>query len=160
MLNLAGDCSRFVNRHFEIITKSSPHICHSRSALLPATRESIVRHLYESHAQPFVRVAHGCRRYEIQTSQPRHPPLESGLPYGRRAIGLLRLIRTTEILDSVTLQRPPSFKFSWQLAPRREQKESQCVILSPEVSYETSQNKAIDQDCKDHEFFCESSNPC
>ena len=57
MLDLANDCFRFVTGCFKTISTSSPHIYHS--ALVMAPKNSIVRKLYESHAQPFARVVRG-----------------------------------------------------------------------------------------------------
>ncbi|KAF9786322.1 hypothetical protein BJ322DRAFT_781146 [Thelephora terrestris] len=57
-LDLAHDCHRFVTGHFEIISASSPHIYHSALVLCPTT--SIVRKLYETNTQPFVRVVRGA----------------------------------------------------------------------------------------------------
>ena len=57
-LDLAKDCSRFVTRHFEIISTSSPHIYHSALALTP--RESLIQKLYKSHARPLVKLVHGA----------------------------------------------------------------------------------------------------
>ena len=58
MLDLVEDCLRFVTGYFEIISASCAHIYHS--ALVVAPQESIVRQLYESHAQPFTRIVHGA----------------------------------------------------------------------------------------------------
>jgi WD40 repeat protein len=56
-LKLVRDCSRFVTQHFEVISTSSPHIYHSALVLTPS--DSIVRRLFKSHEQPFVRVVQG-----------------------------------------------------------------------------------------------------
>ena len=58
MVDLASDCFRFVTEYFEIISASSPHIYHS--ALLLAPKKSIVRELYGSQVDPFVRIVHGA----------------------------------------------------------------------------------------------------
>ncbi|KAF9786304.1 hypothetical protein BJ322DRAFT_780531 [Thelephora terrestris] len=111
-LDLTHDCYRFVTGYFEIISASSPHIYHSALVLCPTT--SIVRKLYETHAQPFVRVVHGV------------PVLwDSNIAAITRPSGIFhaawsscnRFIATSpgsgmtvDILDSVTLQRLQSLK--------------------------------------------------
>ncbi|KAF9646559.1 hypothetical protein BDM02DRAFT_3188763 [Thelephora ganbajun] len=56
-VELANDCFRFVTGFFEIIDESALHIYHSALAVSPQT--SMVRKLYEQHANPMARIVHG-----------------------------------------------------------------------------------------------------
>ncbi|KAF9642792.1 hypothetical protein BDM02DRAFT_1875568 [Thelephora ganbajun] len=56
-LELANDCFRFATGLFEVIEESAPHIYHS--ALLLSPQKSMVRKLYERHANPMARIVHG-----------------------------------------------------------------------------------------------------
>ncbi|KAF9642707.1 hypothetical protein BDM02DRAFT_3273353 [Thelephora ganbajun] len=56
-VELANDCFRFVTGFFEVIEESAPHIYHSALPLSP--RKSMVRKLYERHANPMARVVRG-----------------------------------------------------------------------------------------------------
>ncbi|KAF9643639.1 hypothetical protein BDM02DRAFT_3123137 [Thelephora ganbajun] len=54
---LAKDCSRFATEFLGVIDESAPHIYHSALPVSPQT--SMVRKLYERHANPLTRVVHG-----------------------------------------------------------------------------------------------------
>ncbi|KAF9642890.1 hypothetical protein BDM02DRAFT_3192519 [Thelephora ganbajun] len=56
-IELVNDCFRFVTGFFQVIDESAPHIYHSALAVSPRT--SIVRELYERHANPMARIVHG-----------------------------------------------------------------------------------------------------
>jgi WD40 repeat protein len=113
-LDLTDDCSRFVTRHFEIISTSSPHIYHSALPLTP--RESIVRKLYESHARPFARVVCGVPMlwdskaavatfgFDIQ--------LAVWSPCSRFIAVFPEDTATVDILDPATLQRIQSLNIA------------------------------------------------
>lgn len=118
-LDLVNECSRFVTRHFEIISTSSPHIYHSALALTP--RESIVQKLFKSHAKPFMRIVQGVpalwgqntatatSRFEIRQAvwSPCNKFIAISPDYGIRA----------DILDSATLRRLQSLELSQKTSP-------------------------------------------
>ena len=104
--DLANDCSRFVTGYFEIISTSSPHIYHSALAL--AAKTSMVRRIYESYAQPFVRIVHGLSMSWDSNTATRNPRFSDRLavwsPCNRFiAVGLSSM--TAVVLDSATLQQ-------------------------------------------------------
>ena len=112
MLDLVEDCLRFVTGYFEIISASSTHIYHS--ALVVAPQESIVRQLYESHAQPFTRIVHGAPTSwdpnTATTSRPSTIDLAVWSPCSRFIAIAWGDIPTIDVLDSVTHQRLQSFR--------------------------------------------------
>ena len=125
-LDLANDCSLFVTRHFEIISTSSPHIYHSALTLTP--RESIVRKLYQSHAQPFVRVVCGLSASwdskAAASSLGIYVCSAVWSPCNRFiAIGSPSLV---SILDSATLQRIQCLNLPNELPPK-------AIAFSPGV---------------------------
>ena len=115
-LDLANDCHRFVSTYFEIIRVSSPHIYHS--ALMLAPKTSIVRKLYESYSQNFVKIVHGVpESWDSNTAA-------TTLPFGIGeavwspcnkfiAISSQDTIRV-DLLDSTTLQRLQSLGSPWE----------------------------------------------
>ena len=134
-LDLANDCSRFVTRHFEIISTSSPHIYHSALTLTP--KRSIIRKLYEPHAQPLVRVVQGI--------PPLWDPVTAAVT-SRFVIDLAvwspcskfiaitpRFEMTVDILDPATLQRLQSLKYSRAISPHLE-----ALAFSPDSRIITS----------------------
>lgn len=134
-LDLVNDCSRFVTRHFEVISTSSPHIYHS--ALLLTPRESIVRNIYESHAEPFVRVVNRLPAlWDSNTAAATTRPGIDVVAWSpcNRIIAISpwdTLI--VDILDSVTLLRLQSLKFSWEISARPE-----ALTFSPDSHILTS----------------------
>ncbi|KAF9641927.1 hypothetical protein BDM02DRAFT_3067365, partial [Thelephora ganbajun] len=56
-VELANDCFRFATGFFEVIDESAAHIYHSALPVSPQT--SMVRKLYERHANPLTRIVHG-----------------------------------------------------------------------------------------------------
>ena len=114
MLDLADDCSRFVSGYFEIISASSPHIYHSALVLTPKT--SIIRKLYESHAQPFTRVIHGMPESWDSNTAAAVCPFDIGLAVWSPCNRFIAVSPgdsvTVDVLDSATLQRLQSFNFS------------------------------------------------
>ncbi|KAF9644484.1 hypothetical protein BDM02DRAFT_3174579 [Thelephora ganbajun] len=56
-VELANDCFHFVTGLFEVIEESAPHIYHSALPISP--QMSMVRKLYEPHANPMTRIVHG-----------------------------------------------------------------------------------------------------
>lgn len=134
-LDLAKDCSRFVARHFEIISTSSPHIYHSVLALTP--RESIVRKLYESHARPSVRVVHGVPALWDSNTAAITPPFAIGVaawsPCNRFIAISSRDATRVDILDSPTLQRFQNLEFSQKISPPPE-----ALTFSPDSRTLTS----------------------
>ena len=134
-LELVKDCSRFVTQHFEIIRTSSPHIYHSALVLTP--RKSIVRELYESQAQPFVRVVCGIPALwgsNAAAATFRFPILFAAWSSCNRfiAISLWDAVRV-DILDSATLQRLQSLQFPWEIPSY-----SGALIFSPNSRIVTS----------------------
>ena len=124
-LDLVNDCFRFVTGFFEVIKESAPHIYHSALPLSPRT--SIVRRLYEQHADPLARVVHGLpNSWEPSIAATRvsagiHTAVWS--PCSRFiAIGWGRPSTTIEILDAVTLGRLATFD-----SPRSE---TRLLVLS------------------------------
>lgn len=107
MLDLANDCSHFVNGCFEIISASSPHIYHSALVLAPTT--SIVRELYKSHAHPFVRAVYGAPvswgLNTAATTLPSTIKLVVWSPCSRFIAATWSHTMTVFILDPVTLER-------------------------------------------------------
>ena len=121
-LELVNECSRFVTRHFKIISTSSPHIYHSALVLTP--RQSIVQKLYKSHAQPFVRVVHGMpvlwdSSAAVSTFRSKIQPAVWSPCSRLIAIGSSNTKRV-DMLDSATLQRLQSFEFSREVPSRPE----------------------------------------
>jgi WD40 repeat protein len=117
-LELVSDCSRFVTQHFEVISTSSPHIYHSALALTP--RESIIRQLFKSHEQAFVRVVHGVPEFWNSNVGAARFPSQIGLAIwspcgGFIAIGL-RKTTSVHILDSATLQLLRSLEPSQEMS--------------------------------------------
>ncbi|KAF9644130.1 hypothetical protein BDM02DRAFT_3272647 [Thelephora ganbajun] len=107
-LDLVDECFRFVMKFFEIISTSSPHIYHSALPLCP--RESIVRGLYEPHARPLTRIAHGLQNsWESSIAAAGFPSqIETAVwsPCSRFiAISWGGWPTTIEILDGATLGR-------------------------------------------------------
>ncbi|KAF9786317.1 hypothetical protein BJ322DRAFT_780761 [Thelephora terrestris] len=129
--DLAHDCHRFVTGYFEIISASSPHIYHSALVLCPTT--SIIRKLYKTHAQPFMRVVHGVPvSWDSNIAAIARPfPIYLAAwsscnsfiatsPYSGMAV---------DILDAMTLQRLQSLK----CPPEMENSaESGALIFSPD----------------------------
>jgi hypothetical protein len=116
-LELVRDCSRFVIQHFEVISTSSPHIYHSALVLTP--RESIVRQMYKSHAQPFVRVVRGVSVFWDSNVAAATSPFGIGLaiwsPCNRFIAISPRRSMPVNILDSATLQLLQSLEFSQEM---------------------------------------------
>ena len=114
---LANDCSRFVTRHFEIISTSSPHIYHTALVLTP--RESIIQKMYKPHAQPFVRVVHGVPvLWDSHTAAATCPSAIDTAVWSPCNKFIAISFRDTtraeikvEILDSVALQRLQNLEF-------------------------------------------------
>ena len=113
MLDLVGDCSRFITGSFEIISTSSPHIYHSALALAP--RKSIVWRLYQSHARPFVRVVHGVPvSWDTNVAATTRPSDINGVawsPCNRFIATTWTDATTVDVLDPVTLQRLQTLQF-------------------------------------------------
>ena len=150
-LDLVNDCSRFVTRHFEIITTSSPHIYHSALVLTP--RESIVRKLYASHAQPFVRVVRGVPALwdpNIAAATSRFRILGAVWSPCNRFIAIGPDSTTTidpdnkttvDILDSATLQLLKSLDFPRDVYPSS----SAALAFSPDCHILTSLLRRYDR---------------
>ena len=106
-LDLANDCYRFVAGHFDLIRTSSQHIYHSALVLSPKT--SIVRKLYESHSQPFVRIVHGVpESWESSTAATTLPfQIETAMwsPCNRFIAICPYDAERVDMLDPATLQR-------------------------------------------------------
>ena len=114
VLDLVNDCFRFVTGFFEIINESAPHIYHSALPLSPRT--SIVRTLYEGHALPMVRIAHGLpNSWEPSIAATRFSsPIDTAVwsPCSKFiAIAWGKSKATIEILDAVTLGRLTTLDF-------------------------------------------------
>ena len=116
-LELASDCSRFVTQHIEVISASAPHIYHS--ALVVTPRESIVRKLYESQAQPFVRVVQGVPALwdpcVTTATIPSGAPLVVWSPCNRFIAFSPQTTAPINILDSTTLQLLQNLEFSHEI---------------------------------------------
>ena len=127
-LDLAYDCSRFVSTNFEIINLSSPHIYHSALALAPKT--SIVRNLYQLRARPLVRIVYGLPvswdSSIVATTCPFKIGLAAWSPCNRFIAISPRTSLKVDVLDSVTLQKLQSFKFS------EDQRSFRKLIFSPD----------------------------
>ena len=106
-LDLANDCSRFVNGYFEVISASAQHTYHSALVLAPTT--SIVRKLYGLLAHPFVRVVCGApAAWDLNIAATTFPStIEVAVwsPCGRFIAITWGGIVAVDILDPVTLQR-------------------------------------------------------
>ncbi|KAF9643439.1 hypothetical protein BDM02DRAFT_3065228, partial [Thelephora ganbajun] len=104
VLELASDCFRFVTGFFQVIEESAPHIYHS--ALLLSPQKSMVRRLYERHANPLTRIVHGLP----VSWDPAIVTMETGYSLGRiatwspcgRFIAISNRGSRAEILDAVT----------------------------------------------------------
>ena len=134
-LDLADDCSRFVTRHFEVISASSPHIYHSALVLTP--RESIVRELYKSHAQHFVKVVHGMPALWDSNVAATTSRFKIRLAVWSPCNGFIAITTnhrmSVSILDSVTLQRYQTLEF-----PREISRSSEALAFSPDSHILTS----------------------
>ena len=110
-LDLVNDSLRFVIASFEIISASAPHIYHSAILLSPQT--SIIRKLYKTHASPFVRIIQGLPvSWEpiVLAPEPYATIVATAWSPCSRFIAVSRsYTNTTEILDSVTLERLTTF---------------------------------------------------
>ncbi|KAF9644494.1 YVTN repeat-like/Quino protein amine dehydrogenase [Thelephora ganbajun] len=103
-VELANDCFRFVTGFFEVIEESAPHIYHSALPVSPQT--SMVRKLYECHANPLTRIVHGLpvswdpaivtMEYSLETA--------AWSPCGR-FIAISKGGSRTEIVDAATLKQ-------------------------------------------------------
>ena len=112
MLDLTNDCFRFVMGYFEVINSSAPHIYHSALAFAP--ENSIVRKLYESHAQPFIRVVRGLPvSWDTNTAATTRPyDIERAVwSPCNRFIAITWEDATIEVLDPVTLRRLQTLEF-------------------------------------------------
>jgi WD40 repeat protein len=134
-LDLTNDCSRFVTRHFEIISTSSPHIYHSALVLTP--RGSIVHKIYRLHSQPFVRVVRGVPALwdsnAAATIFPYTICAAEWSPCDRFIAVGWRDIMRADILDSVTLQQLQSLEFPPGVPP-----DSEALAFSPDSRMLTS----------------------
>ena len=125
-----------MSAYYETISASSPHIYHSALALAPET--SIVRKLYKSHAQPFVRVIHGLPvswdAYAAATTRPSIIYLVAWSPCSRFvAIISSPSVTTVHILDSVTLQKLQQLEFEFSIGDHLNK-----LIFSPDGHMLTS----------------------
>jgi WD40 repeat protein len=134
-LDLANDCSRFVTRHFGVITASSSHIYHSALVLTP--RESLVRKLYKLYSQPFVRVVCGLPGFwdpsTAAATSRYHITLAIWSSCNRFIAISLWQTRGVDILDSATLQRLQSLEF-----PQEIYAFSEALAFSPDCRMLTS----------------------
>ncbi|KAF9645712.1 hypothetical protein BDM02DRAFT_3203014 [Thelephora ganbajun] len=104
-LELANDCFRFVTGFFEIIDESAAHIYHSALPVSPQT--SMVRKLYEPHANSMARIVHGLPvswDLAIVTMECSQVLVASWSPCGR-FIAIADSGSRTEIRDAATLKR-------------------------------------------------------
>jgi len=129
MLNLIDDCFRFVTGYFDIISASSPHIYHSALALAP--RKSTVRKLYESHAQPFMRIVHGLpMSWDTNTATTtRLSAIELAVwsPCNRFIAITCHGTTAVDVLDPITLQRVQTLE-----SPQDTSTWHRAVIFSPD----------------------------
>ncbi|KAF9642094.1 hypothetical protein BDM02DRAFT_3273592 [Thelephora ganbajun] len=105
VLELANDCFRFVTGFFQVIDESAPHIYHSALPVSPQT--SMVRKLYERHAVPLTRIAHGLPDSwdpAIVTMEYSRVRIVAWSPCGR-FIAISDGGSRAEILDAATLKR-------------------------------------------------------
>ena len=114
---------------FEIISKSAPHIYHSTLPLSPPT--SIVRTLYERHALPLVRIAHGLPTlWEPSIAATKFSsPIDTVVwsPCNKLvAIARGKSKAPIEILDAVTLWRFTILNF-----PSGEMGRTRWLVFSP-----------------------------
>ena len=128
-LELVNDYFRFVTGFFEIINKSAPHIYHSALPLSP--RKSKVWVLYERHAIPLVRIAHGLPdSWDPSIAATKFSsPIETAVwsPCSKFiAIAWGKFKATIEILDAVTLWRNTSL-----CLPSSEMGSTLWLVFSP-----------------------------
>ena len=116
-LALATDCSRFVAGHLEIISASSPHIYHS--ALVSIPKASMVWQHYGLYSKPLTRVLHGLPRSWTSNTAATRCRFEIRdvvwSPCDRFVAVASPGPTVVDILDSGTLQRIQSLKFSWSI---------------------------------------------
>jgi len=94
-----------VTGFFDVITQSSTHIFHSALPLAP--RESIVRHLYNLHSSPLVRVVQGMpNSWDSTIANMRWPSGIDAITWSPSSqhIAIAGVDSTVEILDSSTLE--------------------------------------------------------
>ncbi|KAF9646211.1 YVTN repeat-like/Quino protein amine dehydrogenase, partial [Thelephora ganbajun] len=103
-VELANDCLRFVTRFLEIIEESAAHVYHSALPLSPQT--SIVRKLYERHANPLTRIVHGLPdSWDPAVGIMEYCCGAAGWSPCGRFIAISNDRSGTEILDAATLKR-------------------------------------------------------
>ncbi|KAF9646549.1 hypothetical protein BDM02DRAFT_3002929 [Thelephora ganbajun] len=110
-LELANDCFRFVTGFFEVIEESAAHTYHSALPISPQT--SMVRKLYERHANPMVRIVQGLPHSwdpAIATMEHSRVTIAAWSPCGR-SIVISGGGSRAEILDAATLKRLPILEF-------------------------------------------------
>ncbi|KAF9642892.1 hypothetical protein BDM02DRAFT_3069542, partial [Thelephora ganbajun] len=130
-VELADDCFRFVTGFFEVIDESAAHIYHS--ALPASPRTSMVRKLYERHANPMARIVHGLPDSwnPATVTKKRSCDAAAWSPCGR-FIAISNSDLRTEIMDAATLKRLAILEF------RRGG--TQELIFSPDARLLTSFN--------------------
>ncbi|KAF9644991.1 YVTN repeat-like/Quino protein amine dehydrogenase [Thelephora ganbajun] len=110
-VELANDCFRFVTGFFEVIEESAPHIYHSALSVSP--QKSMVRKLYDRHANPLTRIVHGLPVSwdpAIVTMEYSYVAATAWSPCGR-FIAISNDGLRTEILDAATLKRLTILEF-------------------------------------------------
>ncbi|KAF9786262.1 hypothetical protein BJ322DRAFT_775758 [Thelephora terrestris] len=139
-LDLANDCCRFVIGYSEIISTSAPHIYHS--ALVSTPKTSVVRKLYDSYAEPLMRVVHGIPApWEPRhAGTRRHPNTELAVWSPCNKFIAISPYDTTKVhvLDSAILQQLQSLKFPWETSTH-----SHALIFSPNSRILTCSGGAV-----------------
>ncbi|KAF9645709.1 hypothetical protein BDM02DRAFT_472784 [Thelephora ganbajun] len=103
-VELADDCFRFVTGFFEIIEESAAHIYHSALPVSPQT--SMVRKLYERHANPLIRIVHGPPvSWDPAIVAKRDFCEAAAWSPCSRFIAISNNMSRTEIVDAATLKR-------------------------------------------------------
>ena len=126
-LDLANDCGRFVTGYSEIISASSPHIYHS--ALVSTPKTSIIRKLYETHAQPLMRVVHGVPvSWDPHSAATRRHPKTNLAAWSpcNKFIAIYNAMKV-HILDPATLQDLQNLEF-----PQGASTRTQALVFSPD----------------------------
>ena len=150
MLGLVNDCFRFVIGYFEVISASSPHIYHS--ALVLAPKDSIVRNLYGSQANPLARIVCGALiSWDMHTAAKIcDSKIDQAVwsPCDRFIAVTYVNTMTVDILDSVTLQRLQTLE-----SPEDAFTSHKALVFSPDSHILTCSSNGIHRAWSSRELF-------
>ncbi|KAF9644549.1 hypothetical protein BDM02DRAFT_3121687 [Thelephora ganbajun] len=119
---LAKDCSRFATEFIEVIDESAPHIYHSALPVSPQT--SMVRRLYERHANPLARIVHGLPvSWDPAIVTMKHSSDSAAWSPCGRFIAISNGRFGTDIVDGATLKRLTTLEWG----------ETRKLVFSPDA---------------------------